>query len=82
MAENSLARQLDKVMEVSNICINGLASINAFLIMPLPLIVAEICNICPCKSQVPEIVVSLVMEIADACKEKKMRRNKSDCFKE
>ena len=81
MAENSLALQPDKLMVVSNICIKGFASIKAFLIMPLPLTFADSCKIFPCKSQVPEMVVSLVTDVADVCKEKKTRRNKNSCFR-
>jgi len=80
IAENSLALHPDKVMEVSNICIKGFASIKAFLIMALPLIFADIFKIFPCKSQVPEMVVSLVTDVAEAFKDKKTRKNKSGCF--
>jgi len=64
IAENSLARQLDRVIEASKIRIKGLASIKAFLIVPFPLIFAEIFKTFPCKSQVPEMVVSLVIVVA------------------
>jgi hypothetical protein len=82
MAENSLALQSSSFMEDSKICINGLASINAFLIIPSPLILAEIFKICPCKSHEPDIVVSLVMETAEARNEMSTDKKKRDCFKE
>ena len=80
MAENSLALHPDKVMVVSNICIKGFASINAFLIMPLPLIFADTCKIFPRKSQVPEMVVSFVTDVADVPRENNTRENKNSCF--
>lgn len=80
IAENSLALHPNKVMVVSNICIKGFASIRAFLIMPLPLIFADILSIFPCKSQVPEMVVSSVIDVAEVFKDKKMRKNNNSCF--
>ena len=82
MAENSLTLQPDKLIEASNIWIKGFASIKAFLMMPLPLIFAETRKICPCKSHVPEMAVSLVMETAEACTETKMKKKEKSFFKE
>jgi hypothetical protein len=82
MAENSLARQPDKVMDGSNICIKGFASINAFFIMPFPFILADICKTFPCKSHVPEIVVSLVTDVARVLKETKTSKNRMEIFTE
>jgi hypothetical protein len=59
-----------------------LASIKAFLMIPLPLTFADTHKICPCKSHVPEIVVSLVTETAEALKKIKMDRNRKNSFKE
>jgi len=50
--------------------------------MPLPLILAETVKICPCRSHMPEMVVSLVMETAEACNEIRINKKGKSFFKE